>query len=191
VSISVSERDTYESMWGAVEGYSRESPGERYLPAFLQMVGSERGTVLDAGCGTGKAALALEQAGFSVTLCDLTADGIVADARHFRFERACLWQASLQFGIWRYDYGFCCDVLEHVPTQFTMLAVARLLEACKRGVFLSVSLVPDQYGMWVGKALHQTVQPYEWWLASLGELGEIVEARDLLDVGIYFVKPRR
>jgi hypothetical protein len=88
------------------------------------------------------------------------------------------------------DWVYCCDVLEHVPPQFTMLAIDQMLRVARLGVFLSIALVPDQFGVWVGEALHQTVQPFVWWRDSLREVGEVVDARDLLIHGVYVVRPR-
>jgi predicted RNA methylase len=70
------ERETYEAMW-AVTAYAAHSPGETYLPMFLDMAKPGRGaTILDAGCGSGKGGLALRAAGFDVRLCDLTVAGM-------------------------------------------------------------------------------------------------------------------
>lgn len=193
------ERETYREMWTSVERYADHAPGEQMLPLFLQMVGStHRGvTVLDAGTGSGKGALALKAAGFDVRLCDVTDAGLVPAAHALPFYEACLWhdlspttRAFGHPGRTRADYVYCTDVLEHIPPQFTMLAIDQMLRVASRGLFLSVSLVPDTFGIWAGKALHQTVQPFTWWRDALKELGTVIEARDLIDSGVYLVGPR-
>lgn len=189
------ERQVYEEIW-AVEAYGQHSPGEAYVDAFLAMsgaIGSQ--SVLDAGCGSGKGALALRSKGFvDVRLCDLTADGLVDDARSLPFTEACLWHhLSSQLGYLaggKVDYVYCCDVLEHIPTAFTMLVVSRLLEVARRGVFLSIALVPDVFGAWVGTPLHQTVESFVWWRDHVKELGHLVECRDYQQTGLYLVEPR-
>ncbi len=90
----------------------------------------------------------------------------------------------------RVDYVFCCDVLEHLPVQFTMLAIDQCLRVAKKGVFLSIYFQPDDYGAWVGRPLHQTVQPFVWWREAIKEIAEIVEARDCLKYGLFYVRPR-
>jgi hypothetical protein len=80
-------------------------------------------------------------------------------------------------------------LLEHVDEAMTMLAIARMLEASTRGVFLSISLVPDQFGILVGRPLHLTVKPFTWWRDRIRELGTIAECRDLIDAGLYLVTP--
>jgi hypothetical protein len=81
-------------------------------------------------------------------------------------------------------------VLEHIPTPFTMLVASRLLEVARKGVFLSISLMPDQFGVWVGESLHKTVQTFPQWKAQLDTVGRLVEARDLLHCGLFWVEPR-
>lgn len=185
------ETNTYAEMWQGVESYAANAPGERVLPVFLEIVGRARGHVLDAGTGSGKGALALQAAGFRVTCCDMTDAGLVSEARTLPFYTVSLWH-SLK-GITptgAVEWVYCTDVLEHIPPQFTMLAVWQMLRVAKRGLFLSVSLIPDTFGAWVGKALHQTVQPYLWWQESLGEIGTVTDARDLIHSATFFVEPR-
>lgn len=197
MSIEVEERNTYEAMWG-FEQYAVNSPGERFVDAFLEMAGRSHGqglTVLDAGCGSGKGALALRNKGFAVQMCDLTAEGLIAEARELPFRQACLWRPlPQQLGYLRggqFDFVVCCDVLEHVPPQLTMLVIARLLEVTRTGLFLSIYLQPDEFGAFIGKPLHQTVQSFVWWRDALNELATVVECRDLASTGLYFVEPRR
>ena len=193
MSLQQEERETYATMWSGVADYATTAPGERYLPLFLQVAGDRRGTVLDAGTGSGKGAVALAGAGFTPTLCDLTDEGLTEEAKQFRFVNACLWndlRAVAPVFSRKWDWVYCTDVLEHIPPQFTMLVISRLLEVAKKGVFLTVSVEPDVFGLWIGRPLHQTVQPYEWWKASLTELGEVVDARDLLNAAMFVVRPR-
>jgi 2-polyprenyl-3-methyl-5-hydroxy-6-metoxy-1,4-benzoquinol methylase len=200
VNISHSERDTYADVWTSVESYGDFAPGEQYLPLFLQCLGDGKRsgvTVLDAGTGSGKGAVALAREGFDVRMCDMTDAGLVDAAKGLPFYEACLWHdlsaVARDFGYWnrrRAEYVYCTDVLEHVPPQFTMLAIARMLAVCSKGLFLTVSLVPDSFGVWAGKSLHQSVFSFVWWRDALRELGTVVEARDLIGNAVFFVRPR-
>jgi 2-polyprenyl-3-methyl-5-hydroxy-6-metoxy-1,4-benzoquinol methylase len=182
------ERETYDEM-GAVPQYREFSPGVRYLPIFQSLITARRPvSILDAGCCTGKAGLALTQDGCDVTLLDLTDAGLVPEAKVLPFREGCLWHDLSPHGT--FDYVYCCDVLEHIPTAFTMLVADQLLRVSRVGAFIAVSLVPDHFGAWVGKPLHQTVQPYLWWKQYLGELGLLMDARDLHTNATFFVRPK-
>lgn len=197
MSLVAVERATYREMFG-VEEYCVHSPGERYLPAFQQWapIGS---TVLDAGCGPGAGARALRAAGYRVALCDLEPYREFGD---LPFAAACLWSerdlAAVAYlmclhGLTtdgKFDYVYCCDVLEHLPPPFTMLAVRNLLSIVRVGVFLSISVMPDGHGVWVGKHLHQTIQPFTAWRDQLNEVGRVIDARDICLAGLYCVVPR-
>jgi SAM-dependent methyltransferase len=183
------ERETYEQAW-AFKPYAEYSPGVKYLPLFLDMTRTTmRTTVLDAGCGSGKGALALKDAGFDVTCCDLTPAGLVPEAADVPFVQTALW-ADLKRQVGFRDWVYCTDVLEHIPPTFTMLVVSRLLEVSRRGVFLSIALMPDEFGKMIGKPLHQSLQNFAQWREQLDTVGHVIEARDLLHTGVYLVHPR-
>jgi len=179
--------------------YAEYAPGERFAQVFAELADPPPATVLDAGCGTGKGMLALAALGYDVVGCDLTDAGLVPEAQRFSVHAGvALWRPlpQLRGEMWprasrRYDYVYCTDVLEHLPPPFTMLAVARLLEVAAKGVFLSIALVPDQMGVWVGRPLHLSVRSYLDWLTDLRELATVREARDLGTTGLYFLEPSR
>jgi SAM-dependent methyltransferase len=186
MTITARETETYAEAL-SLPAYGEFSPGEKYADLFASLA-SHGATVLDAGCGTGKGMIALASRGFSVTGCDLTEAGLVTEARTMHVHAGVsLWRPiPLRHlsGAWRkhaklYDYVYCTDVLEHIPPQFTMLVVQRLLDAALNGVFLSICLVSDSMGGWVGHALHQSVRRYDEWLADLRELADVTDARDL------------
>lgn len=191
MSIIRAERQTYEEMW-AIDAYSEYSPGAEYVQAFEIMAQPAAGArVLDAGCGTGKGALALAAAGYQVSLCDITPAGLTPEARRLPFVQACLWDDhAAQQRVPLVEWVYCCDVLEHIPPAFTMLTVARLLEQSIRGVFLSIALQPDEFGAWVGRPLHLTVQDFATWRDQLAAVGRVRECRDLLTTGLYLVTTR-
>ncbi len=198
MTITTLERDKYELLAGAVPQYVNYAPAELFLPVFLELAAPARGaTMLDAGCCTGKGGLLLHAKGFDVTLCDLTDAHLIDDAKALPFVQASLWDDLELYargkghpGRTRFDYVVCCDVLEHIPQEFTMLVLRNLLAVATEGVFLSIALGPDVYGAIIGESLHVTVQPYVWWRDRLAELATVVESRDLLNVGLYYVRPR-
>lgn len=233
MSLAEQESSLYENTW-SIGGYGDMSPGEKFLPIFIDAmpdqfkdalnigparVDKDTGgqlkwhkktcrdmnwrpqTVLDAGTGSGKGAVALAKRGFAVALFDVTFDGIEDrsmfeqfpsvpgllwdDLKHVPYMAKAFDEESFDDRF--FDWAYCCDVMEHIPPQFTMLVVHRLLNIVRQGVFFSISLVPDQFGYLAGEPLHKTVQPFTWWRDALGEMGSVIDCRDLGNVGTYLV----
>src|SRR4051812_6620056 len=196
-------------------GYGDFSPGEKYAPIFINalpeqfktplndgagLVEGRRQTVLDAGAGSGKGTVALLDKGFAVAMCDISFDGLEDQTLPERVPTAmaCLWHDLSHIPYMAnafapdtfkglFDWAYCCDVMEHIQPQFTMLVVQQLLNIVRHGVFFSISLTQDQFGYFAGEPLHKTVQQFTWWRDSLGELGDVIDARDLGNVGTYLV----
>ena len=184
------EQEKYDDAW-MLNAYHAHSPGKMVVRKFLEMTSANPATdtILDAGCGAGAGAVALIEKGFSVRLCDFSVEGFEEGSPLLAlFRKAILWDDLA--GLGSFDYVYCCDVMEHIPPQFTMLAVARMLAITRKAVFFSISLVPDNNGYLVGKPLHQTVMPFVWWRDNLIEVGKVTKATDLLHSALFVVVPR-
>ncbi len=197
------ERDKYRRIWAKPQ-YSEVSPGEMMVPLFAKVSRCQPGeSVIDLGAGTGRASLKLRELhGLDVTMLDITWDGLEeqlkgegfmspeepplpnGDMKHIT---SSLWADWPRGRTW--DYGFCADVMEHMPLEYSMCVVARALSACRR-VFFHISFRPDACGKLIGEPLHLTVMSFVWWRDHLSELGEVLEARDLLGQGMFYVKGR-
>ena len=195
------EAALYQTAWN-MGGYGDFSPGERYLPIFedaIAHLASSNVNVLDAGAGSGKGTQALLDKGYKVVMCDLSFDGLEDQdlRKHILCVETSLW-SDLSFVPYMakvfdpvfetgFHWGYCCDVMEHIPPQFTMLVAHQILNIVQGGVFFSIALTPDQFGFFAGEPLHKTVESFTWWRDSLSELGNVVNARDLGNVGTYLV----
>jgi hypothetical protein len=182
--IADTECALYDAVWAHAD-YHTLSPGSEAVPRFLRLVDAVPGeSLIDFGCGTGRAGAALSARGLDVVLTDQTNAGLEVNGDpKLPFRQHCLWRK------WPYgsaDFGFCCDVLEHVPTELTALTIARMLEACD-WLYLEVSTVPDQFGMLVGQPLHKTVKPFVWWLDLCAEIGTIRYGVDMLTRAAFVV----
>jgi SAM-dependent methyltransferase len=199
-TIQEREAEVYADLWSSVALYKSNSPGERYAEVFHSIVQDPGATVLDAGCGEGRGMVELAKLGYQVAGIDITDAGLSAEAKQYPCVIETIW-ADLRpallvlrltvptvFTSDTVDYVYCCDVLEHLEPQFTMLAVDQLLRVAKKGVFLSIYFDQDRFGHWVGRPLHLTVQPFVWWRDALREIADVVEARDCHNFGIFYLR---
>ena len=181
MNLAEAERQKYKKAW-AIPEYANHSPGEEISGLFFEMCSPE-GTAIDLGAGSGKGSVALDKHGLKVTMLDLTFDGLVEDLP-FRRIRSSLWEDwGRDYG---WDWGFCTDVMEHIPPEYTMLVIDRIMSNCRQA-FFHICFVSDGFGKVVGQPLHLTVMPFEWWKSHLSEFGTVVECRDLMSNGVYHV----
>lgn len=187
------EREKYEVMW-SMPGYEKFSPGEDNARRFMSTLVPKPGsTVLDAGCGAGKGGLALSAEGLDVWYLDITSAGlelygfgISAD----RFLEQPLWERIYMPNDLTWDYGYCCDVMEHLPTEYTMLAARNIIDVC-RTTWFQIAFFHDGWGAAIDHDLHLTVKPFVWWLSRLMTIGNVIDARDLCGSGVFVVERDR
>lgn len=172
----------YGKMWTFKE-YREVSPGEDLVPTFLAIANPKRGsTCLSLGCGTGRSAFLLAMAppvgaSMKVTMLDFVANCLDDDVRQMLTTQP----QSLSFI--KHDlentlpvaaeYGYCTDVMEHIPEDKVIRVLTNILRACQH-VFFSISNVPDKCGELIGETLHVTVKPYEWWLDLFNKFGCVI-----------------
>ena len=68
-----------------------------------------------------------------------------------------------------------CDVMEHMPPEYVMLVLDRIISAC-RMTWFTISFVPDEFGQAIDQSLHLTVQPFTWWREHLASLAHLHDA---------------
>jgi hypothetical protein len=61
------------------------------------------------------------------------------------------------------EYGYCTDVMEHIPPDKVEKVLDNILQAATH-VFFGIALKEDKCGAMIGEQLHLTVQPFDWWL---------------------------
>src|SRR6266566_1942148 len=196
MNIIETERAKYAEIWTDVPDYRKYSPGMENVQRFMDVIKPDFNygspSLLDIGCGTGEAGLEFAKLGFKVRWLDITNAGLHPDIlqiQYIRFIQAALWEdwgRELKYG---HDYGFCCDVMEHIPTEYTMLVISRIVSVC-RTTWFQIALEPDQFGAAIGQPLHLTVKPFGWWLERLKLAGNVIDARDLCGQALYIVEKK-
>lgn len=161
----------YGKLW-ATEEYRKYAPGEQCAQEFLAVAKPKPGAeVIDFGCGTGRGALMLALlGGLKVIMVDFVRNSLdpeitqaLETQKHvLQFVKADIEQPLPCVA----EYGFCTDVMEHIPPDHVDRVLDNILHASQH-VFFQISTIPDSYGDLIGEQLHLTVQPYEWWLAKL------------------------
>lgn len=168
----LTERDKYRLLW-QTEGYREHSPGEMLVEDFKRFA-KKPGPVIDFGCGTGRAALRLHEAGYEVILVDFADNCRDNEALGLPFLE---WDLSRPCPL-RAPYGLCTDVMEHIPPDAVDAVIQNIVEAAEE-VFFQISTVPDKYGAVIGDKLHLTVQKHEWWKEKFKALGlEVIHDED-------------
>jgi len=174
------EHEKYSAIWATKE-YHEFSPGAKFAPVFAGCVEDKEAQIIDLGCGTGEGGKTLKELGFKkVTFMDL-----VAVTDETPFIEASLW------GKWgtglKWDWGYCCDVMEHIPPEYVSLVLHRIREQTER-VFFSIAFIEDHCGAVIQEELHLIIKPFKWWRDFLKEFGEVEDARDLGIQGVFVVK---
>lgn len=193
MSLSVSEREKYDRMWTLVPNYRHTSPGEKLVPKFLDWLGQWQpgDTVIDAGCGTGRASVALREAGFFPMLIDISDKALDPKVRELDipFARCCLWEMK-DIDIVA-DWVYCCDVLEHIPTVKVDATLSAIAACARKGAFLQIAMFHEQFGKEIKETLHLTVENEKFWRAHVDQFFVIRNWEDSGDGRIItLVEPR-
>lgn len=156
---SARETDKYTRMW-ALDSYRERSPGLRVLPSAIEQLKPDAGaTFYDFGCGHGYVVEELVKQGFKVMGLDIAPNAKKVDAGEFAV--ACLWDIPAELE--PRDYGFCVDVLEHLPTKHVVAALRSMGQRIRKRGYFQAALFHDHCGDAIGETLHLTVKPVTWW----------------------------
>lgn len=157
------EARKYSNMW-AIDDYRKISPGEGKVNEALVALNMKQGSsIIDFGCGTGRAAQKFKDMGFNVLGVD-HAGNCLDENIDIDFTISNLWNLpDLE-----YDYGFCTDVMEHIPTS-KVDDVLKNIKKSVKSVYFQICTVQDGFGDLIGDELHLTVKPLEWWVEKLSQ----------------------
>lgn len=183
VQIKSLEQQKYEDVWSHPE-YRAVAPGEDSVVTFLAQASPKKGDqVIDFGCGTGRGAQAIKDAGLDVTGVDFAANCLDPQVQ-VKFVQADLTQkipVSAKF-------GYCTDVMEHLPPESVDSVIKNILDSATL-VFFQISCVDDVMGYLVGAPLHLTVKPHSWWKEQFEQNGaKVLWSEDLKESCQFYVQ---
>jgi SAM-dependent methyltransferase len=181
----MTEQEKYERMWQEPV-YRKVAPGQLCAMEFLRQARPAEGsTVIDFGCGTGRGAAALAALGhLRVHMLDFAANcldpAIAEHTLRLPLTPECSVNPEMMALVFQQhdltqpspvqaEYGFCTDVMEHIPPEDVNKVLTTVLMAA-RHVFFQISTVDDVCGALIGQPLHLSVHPYDWWLQKLQSL---------------------
>ena len=188
-AVALSEQQKYERMW-SVNDYRRFSPGEQLVTEFLAHANIQPGSeVIDFGAGSGRAAMLLASLTKSaVTMLDFATNSLddevkrtVQQDKGLSFIYHDLTKPVPVSAYW----GYCTDVMEHIPTEDVELVLKNIFASVKR-VFFQICLVDDTFGSRIGEALHLTVKPSGWWAHTIRACGGHILYSDQRDHNVLF-----
>ena len=176
----LSEREKYQLMW-QFDSYRESSPGERVVDFYLKEF-RPKGLVIDFGCGTGRASLIIHKHN-PVMLLDFVDNCRDEEAQSLPFIQ---WDLTDPIPV-SANYGFCSDVLEHIPEQDVAKVIANIMQSAIH-VFFQISVVDDVMGDPINQSLHVTIKPHSWWKKKFLSQGyKIVYEQELKTVSHFYV----
>lgn len=180
VQVKSLEQEKYEKAWSLNE-YRLVAPGEDTAITFLAQSKAQKGhTVIDFGCGTGRGAQVLKDAGLDVTAIDFAGNCLDPNV-DVKFVQADLTKPIPISA----TYGYCTDVMEHLPTEDVDAVLRNILSSAAK-VFFQISTVDDVMGAKVGAPLHLTVKPYSWWKSKFEALNAKILWSEEVDIAVQF-----
>lgn len=186
------EQKKYIKCWD-VDKYRIVAPGERLVSLFMETANPKKGnTIVDWGCGTGRASKKFYEAGLDVTMVDFAFNcldegvkELAKDNENIRFvEHDLNKKISLPS-----EFGFCTDVMEHIPEEEVDAVLDTILDN-SRHVFFQISTQDDIMGDHpdIGETLHVNVKPYQWWLEKFVSKQVVIHhSNDLNGAVIFYV----
>lgn len=175
------ERKKYEKIYAMGLWRTEAEPQMEHLDIFIDKclrphhrIAGYPVLVTDFGCGSGYAALTLRALGYVVNVVDLVPNCLGKGAKiAFGGRFICAPLHELPLTLPRADWGYCTDVMEHVPEDLVRRSLAAISLKAEHVCF-SICGRPDGDGGMIGEKLHVTIKPMEWWVDEIRQFWEKV-----------------
>ena len=164
------ERVKYEKVW-ADPSYRVVSPGMMEVDqAYRDMGCAPDMSINDYGSGTGRATKWFQDRGMRALGVDHADNACETPVLVYR---ASLWDMR---GVPPADFGFCCDVMEHIPPEKVDAVLAEIYRLTRRAAWFRIATRPDVMGpKLLGEPLHLTIRDAVWWSEKMWEVWEHVD----------------
>lgn len=186
VPIELREKKKYEDIW-ANDKYRKHAPGEGFTRQAFNALGMKTGdSLIDFGCGSGRGAMKFKEMGLNVTGIDFASNCLDKDVG-ISFVESCLWNLPDV----KADWGYCTDVMEHIPTEKVLDVLKGISERCN-GAFFNIATRDDVLGNLIGRRLHMTIMEAEGWKDLLSKYWDEVSMIENAEDGeaIFIVKQK-
>lgn len=144
-------------------------------------------SVIDFGFGRGTALDFFEEKGLAIAGVDVSSFAVGQQ----RMRNRRVFHASLddmvEIPAGAFDFGFCNDVLEHVPPESVEGALSEIRRICRRMLFVSVCPTASHHLSPTGENLHLTVRSEDWWREQFEKLGGVTKLRFWFSRSVRFV----
>jgi SAM-dependent methyltransferase len=178
----------------AYEGnkYRGVSPGERDLANFIEAANPQPGTtVVDWGCGTGRAGYKLwTDYEMDVTLVDFAKNSLdehIKEASMHEKGIRFVQQDITEKCVLPSQFGICVDVMEHIPEEDVDAVLSNILDNSRQAYF-QIAMFHDTCGDHdeIQEDLHVCVHGYHWWLRKLVDQHVLIHRSAADDHYCYF-----
>lgn len=163
----------YRAMYNHA-GYKANPGSPREAKDFLARYKLSPGDVLiDFGSGPGYASNYFHEEGLRVIAIDIAPNALRDEfLGKFPLIVSAFWDLPAKLDA---KWGFCTDVMEHIPPARIDEVLGVMSSSCSKSVFFNISLRPDGCGVVIDQVLHLSVFPRDWWQAKLLEFWQRCE----------------
>lgn len=152
------EHQKYTKVWESEQYRNSPSPGEAAVArGVLQgFCAGAPASIGDFGCGAGAAwwGMKIWGHGFQPLGVDIVDTGLTP------LIVAPLWDLPQM----HVDYGFCVDVMEHIPPEYVRRVINGIMESVKHTAYFQIAMFDDVFGPeLLGQPLHLSVHDEAWW----------------------------
>jgi SAM-dependent methyltransferase len=158
------ERTKYEQMWAFAEyrGDHATAHAEAAIHSLQMRAG---GSVIDFGAGAGYASRHLLDSGLRVLAIDIAHNAMAPEiAARVPLLVGNMWDMPVDIAA---DWGFCCDVMEHIPTERVDDVLRFVRRSTRQSTYFNIALRADGCGRLIGEPLHLTVRSLDWWVNKI------------------------